>query len=177
MQHAWAMAVETASAVTNQALKSGEGQELWKRFFYLVAEIVASNEGTQNSLTSEEEHTKARQEASELATRLRVIGLLSNMQHVLENYTTFERRGGNDLYLLSLDSQKREISYIGYAKEDFKNAAKAYADAERANKDNEDIHIVLVSVESLGDLKSAYPSFFLDSTGFIDLIREQVFRS
>lgn len=175
MQHAWAMAVETASAVTNQALKSGEGQDLWKRFFFLVAEIIASNEKTPNSLTSEAEHVLARREAADLASRLRVLTLLSTMQHVLENYSTFEGTGGNDLYLLELDSQKREIRYMGYAKEDFKEASSDYAEKEREYEKNEDIHIVLVSAESLGELKSAYPSFFLDSTGFIALIQQQVF--
>jgi hypothetical protein len=76
-----------------------------------------------------------------------------------------------------LDSQKREIRYVGYSKEDFKKAASDYADTEREHQNEEDFHVVLVSVESLNDLKSAYPSFFLDSTGFIDLIRDQIFSS
>lgn len=175
MQHAWAMAVETASAVTNQALKSGEGQEHWKRFFFLVAEIIASNEGTASSLASPEEHIAARREAAALAGSLHVINILSIMQHVLESYSAFEGGGGRDLYLLELDSQKREIRYVGYTKENFKEASEAYAESERANQKKEDIHVVLVSAESLADLKSAYPSFFLDSAGFIDLIRQQVF--
>ncbi|MGB6690504.1 MAG: RelA/SpoT domain-containing protein [Terracidiphilus sp.] len=177
MQHAWAMAVETASAVTNQALKSGEGQELWKRFFFLVAEIIAANEGMPSSLTNDFEHTGARREAAELAGRLRVLNLLSSMQHVLEDFSTFEGTGGRDLYLLVLDSQKREINYVGYKKEDFKQASNDYAEQEREHQNEEDVHVVLVSAESLEDLKSAYPSFFLDSTGFIALIRDQVFGS
>ncbi|QNI34323.1 RelA/SpoT domain-containing protein [Alloacidobacterium dinghuense] len=177
MQHAWAMAVETASAVTNQALKSGDGEALWKRFFFLVAEIMAFNEGTQNVFANKEEHFNARREASGLATQLRVVNLLSGMQHVLESYSTFEGKGGNDLYLLELHAQNREIGYMGYGKEDFKKASEEYAEKEQANRNNEDIHIVLVTAESLSDLKSAYPSFFLNSVGFIDLINEQVFGS
>lgn len=175
MQHAWAMAVETASAVTNQALKSGDGEELWKRFFFLVAEIIASVEGTSTSLKNAENYATARTEAAALANHLRVINLLSNMQHVLESYTTFEGKGDSDLYLLELDSQKREINYMGYSKADFKEASDAYREAERAHKNKDDVHVILVSVESLNDLKSAYPSFFLDSAGFIDLIRERLF--
>jgi ppGpp synthetase/RelA/SpoT-type nucleotidyltranferase len=38
LQHAWAMAVETASAITNQALKSGKGEEEWKQFFKLTGD-------------------------------------------------------------------------------------------------------------------------------------------
>lgn len=175
MQHAWAMAVETASAVTNQALKSGTGEELWKRFFFLVGEILASVEGTANSLTTEREFASARREAAALAGQLRVINLLSNMQHVLESYSNFEGKRDADLYLLELDSQKREINYMGYPKEDFTRASSDYSEAEREHRNKDDIHVVLVSVESLDDLKSAYPSFFLDSTGFIALIQKQLF--
>lgn len=177
MQHAWAMAVETASAVTNQALKSGEGEALWKRFFFLVAEIIALNEGTTTSIINEAGHISARREAAELARQLRVINLLSGMQHVLENYSTFEGKGGNAVYLLELNSQKREIGYMGYAKEDFKKASDEYAERERESRNSEDIHVVLVSAESLSDLKSAYPSYFLNSAGFIDLIQQKVFGS
>ncbi len=175
MQHAWAMAVETASAVTNQALKSGTGEELWIRFFFLVGEIIASVEGASNSLVGEEAFANARREAAALAGELRVINLLSNMQHVLEGYTTFKGKGNSDLYLLELDSQKREINYMGYSRADFKQASADYSETEREHKNEPDVHVVLVSVESLDDLKSAYPSFFLDSTGFIALIQEQLF--
>jgi putative GTP pyrophosphokinase len=169
------MAVETASAITDQALKSGEGHEDWMRFFFLVAEIVAFNEGTPSSFGSDREHKLARREASDLANRLRVVPLLSTMQHVLEKYSTCEGGAGNTLYLLELDSKKREVVYVGYTRADFKKASEDYAAKERENKNKEDIHVVLVSAESLSDLKSAYPSFFLDSAGFIDLIRDQVF--
>lgn len=175
MQHAWAMAVETASAVTNQALKSGAGEELWKRFFFLVGEILASVEGTSNSLTSKKALVEGRREAAALASQLRVINLLTNMQHVLEGYSTFEGKRDAELFLLELDSQKREVNYRGYANADFKQASSDYSEAERAHQNKDDIHVVLVSVESLDELKSAYPSFFLDSTGFIDLIQEQLF--
>ncbi len=169
------MAVETASAVTNQALKSGTGEESWKRFFFLVGEIIASIEGASNFLVGKAAFADARREAAALAGQLRVINLLSNMQHVLEGYTTFEGKGDSDLYLLELDSQKRMINYMGYRRADFKQASSDYSDAEREHKNEPDIHVVLVSVESLDDLKSAYPSFFLDSTGFIDLIQKQLF--
>lgn len=177
MQHAWAMAVETASAVTNQALKSGEGEALWKRFFFLVAEITARDEGTATSLADDEAQFSARREVSELARHLRVINLLSGMQRVLESYSTFEGKGGKDFYILELDASKREIGYVGYAKEDFKKATAEYAEKERDNRNNENINVVLVSADSLGSLKSAYPSYFLNSVGFIDLIQRKVFGS
>ena len=79
------------------------------------------------------------------------------------------------MYLLELDSKKREILYTGYNKDAYKNAAEAYANREREVRDDQDIHVVLVSTPSLHELKTAYPSFFLDSTGFIQLLRQQIF--
>jgi len=169
------MATETASAVTNQALKSGQGEYAWKRFFFLVAEIIASNEKRPTSIGSDSERTIARQEAAELAISLRVMPLLSTMQHVIQTYSTFEGKGGDDYYLLELNSKKREISFVGYSKDDFKQATDRYAELEREHQNEEDVHVVLVSAESLNELKSGYPSFFLDSSGFIELIQKQVF--
>jgi ppGpp synthetase/RelA/SpoT-type nucleotidyltranferase len=172
MQHAWAMAVETASAVTNQALKSGIGEADWKRFFWLVGDIIASTEG--GPLICGIEMGALRVEAAHLARTLKVIPLLENMQHVFESFSSFEG-GKADMYLLELDSQKREITYEGFSRDAFANAAEAYSKRERETKDNEDLHVVLVSVASLNELKRAYPSYFLDSSGFITVMRQQIF--
>lgn len=170
MQHAWAMAVETASAVTNQALKSGSGADEWKRFFLLVGALIAYNEGTQ--LVCNLDLESLRREASDLARSLKVITLLESMQHVLESFSGF---GAGDLYLLELDSKAREIRYKGFTKSQFADAIEEYRRAERGKQKDTDVHIVLVSVGSLHQLKTAYPSFFLDSSGFIQVMREQIY--
>ena len=45
LQHAWATAVETISTFTDQALKSGLGDDRWKRFFALMGSLMALREG------------------------------------------------------------------------------------------------------------------------------------
>ena len=175
MQHAWAMAVETASAVTNQALKSGIGEADWKRFFLLVGDIIARTEN--GPVICDIDTQDLRIEAAELARTLKVIPLLENMQHVFEIFSNFEGPGAGkaDMYLLELDSQKRAVTYEGYPKEAFSSAAEAYSKRERETKDDQDIQVVLVSVASLNELKIAYPSYFLDSSGFIQVMREEIF--
>lgn len=170
MQHAWAVAVETASAVTDQALKSGLGEDDWKRFFFLVGDIIASTEG--GPLICGMDLKSLRGEAADLARSLKVITLLESMQHVLELFSGF---GTDELYLLELDSKAREIRYTGFSRADFTGAAEAYRSLERQHKENQDIHIVLVSVKSLRELKTAYPSYFLDSSGFIQVMRQQIY--
>jgi ppGpp synthetase/RelA/SpoT-type nucleotidyltranferase len=171
MQHAWAMAVETASAVTNQALKSGIGGSDWKRFFLLVGDLIADREGGSKICGMSIDDIRC--EAASLAHSLRVINLLENMQHVIEIFTGFE--GKDEMYLMELDSAKRQINYRGFAKTEFQEASAEYADLERQYKDNPEIHVVLVSVGSLEELREAYPSYFLNSSGFIELMREQIY--
>jgi hypothetical protein len=173
MQHAWAMAVETASAVTDQALKSGIGEADWKRFFWLVGDIIASTENV--PLICDMSMESLRAEAASLARSLKVIPLLENMQHVFESFSSFDGGGKADMYLLALDSQKRQIIYEGFPKEAFASAAEAYSARERQTKDNPDVQVVLVSVASLNELKTAYPSYFLDSSGFIQVMRKEIF--
>jgi hypothetical protein len=177
MQHAWAMAVETASAVTNQALKSGGGQDDWKRFFVLVGDIIAATEG--GLLICGMDLNSLRREAAELARSLKVIPILESMQHVIEHFTSFgssdRSATTDDLYLLQLDSKERKIQYSGFSNEDFRKAAEKYRSMERENGENLDVHIVLVSVGSLKQLKTAYPSYFLDSSGFIQVMRQQIY--
>ena len=41
LQHAWAMAVETAELITGTALKSSQGEEEWQSFFKVVSSLFA----------------------------------------------------------------------------------------------------------------------------------------
>ena len=44
LQHIWATAVESIGLFTNQALKTGKGEEAYKRFFVLVSSLFAIRE-------------------------------------------------------------------------------------------------------------------------------------
>jgi len=169
LQHAWAMAVETASAVTNQALKSGVGQDNWKRFFKLMGDFIAMQEDSPLLAADEGERSDLKIEATQLASQLRVIPLLEGMSHVLES---FQSSGGDELYLLTLNSQQRKMQYRGFKQSDFPLATQAYAQEERQYREDADVHVVLVAVRSINELKAAYPSYFLDSGKFIAVVRQ-----
>jgi ppGpp synthetase/RelA/SpoT-type nucleotidyltranferase len=169
LQHAWATAVETASTVTNQALKSGEGAYEWQRFFKLMGDFIAMQEEAPLLVVSVEDADNLRLEAAELAMRLRVIPLLEGMRMVLQ---TFKGSGDDHYYLLILDAANQQVVYYGYPEQRFKDAAQDYAQHERDNRDNKDVHVVLVKVASVNELKQAYPSYFLDSTVFVTLVKQ-----
>jgi ppGpp synthetase/RelA/SpoT-type nucleotidyltranferase len=174
LQHAWAMAVETASVRTHQALKAGEGRESWKLFFRLMASVIAIKE--QLPLVPYTDDLTVHKRLRFVARGLKVIPLFEGMSHVVE--FLHEESGATarpeDLYLLELNSQTRDIKYRIYNKADFKDAVADYGSVERQFSRDPDVHVVLVSVASLAMLKSAYPSFFLDTTIFVELIKEAV---
>lgn len=168
LQHAWAMAVETASAVTNQALKSGSGQEDWKTFFILMGEYIAYREGSYRAaLNIDNVYSRAK----ELATNLRVITLLEGMSHVVENFSG-SGGGADDFFLMVLDTQNRGVRYRGFKNSQYAEAVQEYSREELVYKDNGEVHVLLVAVSSLGELKTAYPSYFLDSEYFVSVVKD-----
>ena len=44
LQHAWATAVETVDMFTSQAIKTGGGEQSWRRFFALMGTAIAQQE-------------------------------------------------------------------------------------------------------------------------------------
>ena len=167
LQHAWAMAVETASAITNQALKAGKGEDEWKQFFKLMGDVVALRE--ECPLLADLNGDEIRKEARVLARKLKVIPMLEGMSAIIE---TFSGNKEADVYLLILDAQKRHIKYQGFREAQFDQATEEYSNAEKIHYDDPDVNVVLVAVSSLDDLKGAYPSYFLDSSNFIALIKQ-----
>jgi ppGpp synthetase/RelA/SpoT-type nucleotidyltranferase len=169
LQHAWATAVETASAVTNQALKAGIGEEDWKRFFRLMGDFIAWQEDSH--LLSGTSDFDLRKQAASLAIKLKVVPLLEGMRHVVQD---FKGSGKDELYLLILNSHERRIRYWSFKESEFTKATEAYSAEEKAHRDNLDVHVVLVKVASIEDLREAYPSYFLDSTNFVQQVKRLV---
>ena len=60
---------------------------------------------------------------------------------------------------------RRTVKVTGYKAHEFEDASDAYASAERSAADYGG-DSVLVSAKSINELKSAYPSYFLDLTMF-----------
>jgi hypothetical protein len=76
-------------------------------------------------------------------------------------------------YLLSLDPIKERLSVFGYMKNDLDRASEEYLKIEREIAGN-NFDVVLVSAESLEALRRAYPNYYLDTTIFLDLVKDTV---
>jgi hypothetical protein len=164
IQHAWATAVETVDAFTDQALKSNIGKASWKRFFALVSSAFSIMEKSPTVPGTPTNIVKLKQELKEFTQE---ITLLEGFQKATE--TIQDKKG--QVFLLQLDTELRNLKLRGYEQDFLNFAQREYLDVEKINKDKPHIQTVLVSVDSFKALRKAYPNYFLDISEFVKLIK------
>ncbi len=169
LQHAWATAVETVGTFIKQALKSSEGPEEWLRFFSHTGAAFAHLEGTSpvpgyEHLSKSDVYALVRKTERDLNVR--------------ETLTAFSIAGeaiqegpkSGSYQLLILDMDEKVVRIMTFSKDNLENANEAYSETERQIRDGANKQAVLVSTGSIRALRSAYPSFFLNTRAFIEYL-------
>ncbi len=163
IQHSWATAVEVVGTFTDQALKASLGDSDWLDFFKCASAEFAKLEGCEPSEHLDKVNTLSRLTA--LSTKLEVEKRLSAFKVAVSRITEDDRQGAS-YYLLRLDLKKRMLRTLSYKKSELAEATEYYDEHEADNKYNDTIDLVLVSGESIKDLKKAYPNYFSDTAEF-----------
>lgn len=171
LQHAWATAVETVSTFTGQALKSNIGSADWKRFFALVGSAIAQRErrppvpGT----------PVAREDlVSELNALINSLKIFSALEGWSATVRMVHPKKEDHIFLLVLDTKEFTVQIRGFHRRNLGAASEAYLAAEKEHVDNAEVQVVLVSVESIQALRSAYPNYYLDTKQFINVVRKAI---
>ena len=76
------------------------------------------------------------------------------------------------IFLLNLDTKKETLNVTAFRQDQLKDAEARYLIAEK--QFGESAQVVLVSVESLGALRKAYPNYFADTTDFVSAVRQEM---
>lgn len=166
LQHAWAMAVETASLIANTTLKAdiNDGKE-WRSFFKLASALFAKSENkpvhpnyasfTQEQLCKE----YSVYEEKRLVEQLKALRVTVNID--LDKDT-------NGLCVLTIDF----VSHIVHARvyTNAQDATKDFGDIEKSLNENE--AALMVAIDKIKEIKEAYPSYFLDSRVFLKHMEE-----
>jgi ppGpp synthetase/RelA/SpoT-type nucleotidyltranferase len=171
LQHYWATAVETYSTFTGEALKSNIGSAQWMRFFALVSSGIALMEKSPTVPGTVETTAELIPEVAELYRTLNVENVLNGWSvatKALEAGAEGEVRNPS-MFLLVLDPNVFDLRITPYKAGDLALANEEYAKIE---KEEPHLQAVLVSVDSLAALRSAYPNYFLDTAGFLELVRK-----
>jgi ppGpp synthetase/RelA/SpoT-type nucleotidyltranferase len=173
LQHAWATAVETVSTFTEQALKSGIGDEAWKRFFALMGSVIALRERQPTVPGTPTNTDELLSELRELVERLQVINTLQSWNTAVKIMTEQLPEGNLNAqaFLLVLDAIKKTVQITAYNQSELTQASQQYLLVEQESASKPEIQAVLVSVDSVQTLRSAFPNYYLDTRGFLDAVQ------
>lgn len=169
LQHAWATAVETVDICTGQALKSNIGNPAWKRFFLLVSGAIAIRERRPLVPGVPTDQALMKSEIKQLVNDLKIFAVLGGMS---EGVHLTQRIDRGDSYLLVLDSQAMTVGVTSYSSSELKKASDEYMNIEKDSLRKPEIQAVLISVDSVQKLRSAYPNFYLDTRTFVKLVED-----
>jgi ppGpp synthetase/RelA/SpoT-type nucleotidyltranferase len=170
LQHAWATAVETIDAFTDQALKGGKGEQQWQRFFAVMGTYIAKQEKCPMVPGTPTTKMGLRAQIMYLARTLEVDAHLQAYRETL-------LRSEQDVkdaryYLLELDAKAWTAKLTGF--KTVEEGLTRYADAEKRNIDKPGQDAVLVSADNLEELKRVFPNYLADTHVFLGTLREAV---
>lgn len=167
LQHEWAMVVETLGSIKKTGYKIGQGDERTKLFLKLCSALFSHLERVPViSEFSTYSFGKICNEVRKLDCELGIIDILKSVNTIdIQNNTEAA------YYLLILDIEKHATEAIPFKKGESFKANQLYTVYEQKFKEKEaTTNVVLVSVDDVNKLKDAYPSYFLDTSNFINRI-------
>lgn len=174
MQHAWATTVETVDAFTKQALKSSRGRADWTQFFQLMGTWMALRENTPPVPGTPSSQHELKSELRRCAEELQVEKTLRGFTTALRLTQRVRTHGEADFYLLSLNNVKERLNVAEFRKEDLGRAVDMYARVEKRIRDHKLTDAVLVSVNTVADLRRAYPNYYADTFDFVEEMRRAI---
>ncbi len=167
VQHSWATAVEVAGTFLRQNMKAGQGDKQWLAFFQLISPAFVCLE------TGAAIQASLQKRIDEEVGSLKVFDLLSSFTIAARTIAArhaMEKREG--FYLLTLDTRKKTISTQFFPSTLLLKAYEDYRRIEQEIAEDPTRDVVLVSADSLEDLKLAYPNYFADTGLFLDNLKK-----
>lgn len=168
LQHIWATAVESIGLFTDQALKSGQGDENIKRFFVLVSSLFALKEGCPTIPGTNPDESELILEIEQIDNQHHIVDMLRAIRAAVshEENRIPERKG---YYILQLNYQDHSINAMYFKPSDIETANKTY-DYLESKRGANPIDIVLVRAASFSTVKEAYPNYFMDIGESVELV-------
>ena len=167
-QHNWATAVESAELLTNSALKNGEGTDVWLNFFKIVSALFSISEG--NPVLEEYSGKTKPELVAELVALNKQCKCLALLKAVKASLQYVEKNEiHKDYYLLTVDYERKYVEVKGFTSDQKDEAYRQYSEKE-SQLDYSKNAVVLVSSLDIRELLEAYPSYFMNTTEFIDAV-------
>ena len=166
LQHIWATAVETIDTFIGSELKSNKGKDEWKRFFALMSSLFALEENSKTIPKTPKYQDEIVNDLLHLNKKydfFNVVEIINNSIKQINNFNQCKKE--NVFYLLTLESKGHIVEIVKYDKRSRKKANIEYLRREKI-EEKENKNVVLVSANSIENLKQAYPNYFMNIEDF-----------
>jgi len=173
LQHEWATALETIDLFTEQTLKGGGGEAMWKRFFILTSDMIALKEGCPRVPGSIDDPIELVSQVRLMWDKLRIPERLSAWMTTVQLQIPQEH-GTNAMYLIETDADKKTTGVKAFLAENVTQAFSEYKRAELRNHDFPSRSAVLVAARSVDELRAAYPSYYGNTQAFLDVVKGEL---
>jgi len=172
LQHAWATAVETVDTFSAQQIKTGGGDQQWRRFFALIGSAIAKREGKPIVPGTPENEDTLKQELREAIQDLSALTVLNGWMAAVQRLPVVAKAGAQ-VFLLVLNTEQKTLEIVPFADEEGARASEQYLQAEKKIQVARNAQAVLVSVKSIRGLQAAYPNYFADTSAFIQVVERE----
>lgn len=171
LQHSWATAVEAVGLYRGENLKAGVGNEDWLRLFELMSFEFAATEGCEYA--KDGSNSRAR-EIIDLNAALKATQTLDTLSHAVSNLDRIEHdRHSKPRYcLITYDHTERRVSVKHLARPS--DIGGALEDGGDETSEPDRYSVVVVELDKIENLKSAYPNYFGDVQLFKSSLAEAV---
>jgi hypothetical protein len=168
LQHAWATAVEAVGLFQREDMKGGAGDPDWRRLFLLASSSFARLEGAPIAPGTPDDDGERRRELRHLVGKLDALKTLDGIREAI-NFVENVKAPEAKFYLIQYDYDRRKVDISPYA-----YLPQGLEQYDQEEVDNVSLNSVLVEVDRIGDLKEAYPNYFLDVGLFTERLRQIV---
>lgn len=174
LQHQWATAVEILGLYKKQSYKSGLGDEDTKEFLCLCSNLLAIQEGTPiDKKYYNYKEKELYEKLKELNDKLNIIDTLKGLTVAVEKQEELDNSKKVAYYLVLLKLDEKKLNLSKYTDKEI--AKKRYADLEQQiQSEQKKWDVVLISLNDIKKLRSAYPNYYLDSKKFIKTIQNLI---
>ncbi len=170
LQHAWATGVETVDIFAKQAIKAGNPDPQWGRFFRLASAAFSLQEGTPShpdfagmTISDISEQLIEAESNLDVLLKLRGFRLAADAIHRGD-------RAKAAYHLVVLNTDTKMLRVTPFSESRLEEANERYAAVEQLAAAGEPLDPVLVAGGSVNQLRKTYPNYFLDAGVFIEKI-------
>ena len=164
LQHAWAAAVETVDLFLRQELKTGGGEEPWRRFFALMASFMAHQEGRPLvEGTPQQPHALAAA-LYEAEAELHVLSLMRGWRVAVEKVPAGRTKAPYLLLEIDIAAVEPQATVSPFYSEAHARAALETAEAKARGRQG--LQVVIVKALDVKATRLAYPAYFADTQMF-----------